>query len=416
MEEKKQVAFLCHPYHRGGVTRWMADAAIAYAQKGFETYFLTLEPKQPFFSGTGRETMLELLAKKHAGIHILTLKVGRAFEFGTPEYCAFIYTKLFRGLPIGTPVILSDDSMVWMAGASLYNSFPLVGVLHADEAYYYDLGKKYSFLVDVLVGVSTRVSRKIAAQLPSGGHPPVYTIPCGINLPAVNKLSNKDNIIHLIYLGRITNYQKRVGDLVKIASRLKQNDIPFHLNIVGDGGEEKIELQEQFKKQGLKNEVNFAGWLPQQEVSAALNASDILLLTSDFEGTPIALMEALASGCGIVGTRVSGIEDYENNPHSGQCFRVYDIGAVDDAVTKIREIANVPMQQRQNAARAIAETQFSMEVCLQRYSRAIAQIPPRVYIKPVIKLSPAKIITSHIISFGRYLKVKRSQRGGSKHR
>src|ERR1700749_2838446 len=126
MSGKQRIAFLCHPYHRGGVTRWMADAAIAYAQKGLEVYFITVDPEKEFFSAKGRETLLQLLAEQKGIVKLVKVKAGSEFEFGTTEYRAYVYQKLLAQLPPGTPVILSDDVAVWAAGASLHESCPII--------------------------------------------------------------------------------------------------------------------------------------------------------------------------------------------------------------------------------------------------------------------------------------------------
>ena len=409
MDEKKRIAFLCHPYHRGGVTRWMADAAISFANSGHEVYFMTLEPVQPFFSGIGRETMLALLAKEKNDIHIVKLNVGRLFEFGTPEYRAFIYKRLFLNLPLGTPVILSDDSTVWEAAVSLHTSFPIVGVLHADEEYYYQLGVKYFDRLSALTCVSNRIFKKITERLHTTYLPHIYTISCGINLPPVNASVSSGDLLQLIYVGRITNYQKRVGDLVKIVALLLKNKVHFHLRIVGDGGDEKTVLQQKFKEENLDSYVTFCGWLSGTEVTNYLRSSDLLVLTSDFEGTPVAMMEALASGCGIVGTRVSGIEDYENEPLAKKCFAVYEVGNIETAVTKIINLSTIPVLSRRKSAREIAETNFSMHVCCDKYLKIMDGIPLHIYITPTFSLSFVENIHSRLISLVRFLKVKYSK-------
>ena len=84
MEQIERIAFLCHPYHRGGVTRWMADAAVAAARRGAQVWFVTIEPSKPFKSAGGREPMVELQAKKQG----LSLNLAPATT-GLPVMCAW---------------------------------------------------------------------------------------------------------------------------------------------------------------------------------------------------------------------------------------------------------------------------------------------------------------------------------------
>jgi len=405
MAENKKIAFLCHPYHRGGVTRWMADAAIAFAGEGWEVYFITVEPSVVFFSGKGRETLLQLLQKGKSSVKTISMRVGREFEFGTQAYRAFVYKKLLLNLPAGTPVILSDDPAVWEAACAMHDTYPVVGVLHADEPYYYSLAKQYFKSVSVLACVSERVKKTTIEQIPDIDVETIYTIPCGINLPAANPVVANGDILQLVYVGRVTEYQKRVSDLVKVCALLHENNKVFHLDIIGDGGD-KTMLEHKFEDAGLSSLVTFHGWLSQKEVSECLGQSDILVLTSDFEGTPIAMMEALAAGCGLAGTRVSGIEDYELHPLANDCLGLFDVGAIEDAITKIEKIAGVPVHVRQQSARKLAEAEFSMQVCLEKYIKAIATINathPKSAEKPEMPFSA--IIYSRIIAVFRAMKV-----------
>ncbi len=406
MSEQKKIAFLCHPYHRGGVTRWMADAAMAYATMNYAVYFVTPEPVVEFYSGKGRETMLQLLKKTPNTIHIGSTKVGREFEFGTPAYNAHTYKKLIlEHVPVGTPIILSDDPTVWQAACALRNSYPIVGVLHADEPHYYQLAEQYKNEVPIFVCVSSRVSRLVQEKTPAIAASRVFIVPCGITLPAVQQNYNSNAVLQLVYVGRITDYQKRSGDLAKLAMSLKLQNIRFHLNIIGDGLETKVALQKTIQEEGLQNDVTFTGWLSQAKVAEYLNTSDVMVLTSDFEGMPIAMMEGLASGCGFVGTRVSGIEDYEHHPLAKDCFRVFEVGDIEGAVHQIQEVAAIPVGARKNAARQLAEEQFSMDICLSRYNKAIATIPAKNYNKTAISLSPVETLKSRLLAGVRALKM-----------
>lgn len=382
----------------------MADAAIALSSKGYHIYFITVVPGKEFTSANGRETLLQLLSRQKNDVKILAARAGYEFEFGTPEYRVYVYCRLLTSLPVGTPVIVSDDKDVWSAAASFHGTYPLVGVLHADEQHYYDLAVKYAGKTDVLACVSERVTRKVKELLPLADK--VFTIPCGIHLPDVSHDRQSGDKLRLVYAGRLTRYQKRVGDLVKVAAALKASGTNFHFNIIGDDEAERPVLERCVKEAGISEQVSFRGWLGQQDVARCLSESDVMLMTSDFEGTPIAMMEALAAGCGMVGTRVSGIEDYELHPLAADCFRIFEVGDIEGAVRKINELGAKPPGVRQQAARKLAEAEFSMDVCLGRYINAMKDIPQCV--KPAAPVyMPAKYkLYSKILARARYWKVR----------
>ncbi len=173
----------------------------------------------------------------------------------------------------------------------------------------------------------------------------------------------------------------------------------------GDGPE-KVSLEQKFTDAGLSQHVTFHGWVSQQVVARHLATSDMLLLTSDFEGTPVAMMEALAAGCGMVGTRVSGIEDYENHPLAADCMGVYATGDIASAADRIVQVAAIQRPVRSRSARRLAETEFSMQVCMDRYYKAIDTIRGDYTPVGAVSLSLKELLYSKTISMVRYLKVK----------
>jgi glycosyltransferase involved in cell wall biosynthesis len=346
----------------------MADAAGSLAAMGYTVHFVTVEPKQDFRSAGGQEPMIQLLAR-YPDVQVTKAMVGSEFEFGTQRYRAHIYASLLAMLPPGTPVILSDDASVWQGATSLSGSYPLIGVLHSDESHYYELARQHARHIAYFACVSRRVRQHLIETLP-GIEGSTAVIPCGIHLSSFSPVAVHDAVLHIAYVGRVTHYQKRVGDLVYICLKLAEARVHFHLDVIGDGSERRA-LEELAGEEGLAENFSFHGWLPQQEVARRLAATDLLLLTSDFEGTPVAMMEALAAGCGVVATRVSGIEDYEHEPGAAQCFRVFETGDVDDAAKKILDLAAAARANRQPAARKMAEQHFSMEQCLSSYLHII---------------------------------------------
>lgn len=402
----RSIAFLCHPYHRGGVTRWMADAAMAFAERGWQCYFVTPSPVESFHSAGAAETMIHLLRSAPASLKVISESVGGEFEFGTPEYKTYIYCRLLAaGVPVGTPIILSDDAAVWAAAGQMSAAYPFVGVLHSDEQQYYDHAKQYHSSIGVFTCVSERVHQTVRKLCPAIDPSLIFTIPCGIQLPPVRFVANNSGRLRLVYVGRLTEYQKRISDLAGLAAVLARRNVDFQFTIIGDGGEDRRRLEQLVAENGLKDKVTFAGWQVKKSVEKNLAESDILVLTSDFEGTPISMMEALASGCGFVGTRVSGIEDYADRPGAQNCYRIFEVGDLERAADFIIELSSVLPVNRQSAARKLAEAEFSMDTCLDRYQAAIAAIKPATYVQVKAVISSSALIRSRLMSAARGIKL-----------
>jgi hypothetical protein len=121
------------------------------------------------------------------------------------------------------------------------------------------------------------------------------------------------------------------------------------------------------------------------------------------------MMEALAAGCGMCGTRVSGIEDYEDHPLAKDCLMAYEVGDIEDAANKIVRIGSIPKTIRRQSARKLAEAEFSMAVCLSRYDRAMAGIKKSFTAPSAVTISAKSMISSRFMATARQLKLKVSR-------
>jgi glycosyltransferase involved in cell wall biosynthesis len=332
--------------------------------------------------------------------------VNFTFEFGSEDYRALVYSSIVRAsVPVGVPIIVSDDSSIWNAAGSIADKYPMIGVLHGDQDVYYDLAKKYLTQLSLCICVSGRIRATMVKKNPYMEMEKLYTIPCGINLPAFAPHDRNDNITRLIFIGRLTDYEQRAEDLVLICAMLHKQAVAFHLDIVGNSDESKKDFSHRFAEAHVGDLVSFHGWQSKEHVQELLNKADVLLLTSNSEGMPLVMMEALASGCAFTGTRVSGIEDYERKPEAADCVAVYTIGNIEDAVNKIRRIAAIPVRDRQLAARKLAETEFSMQVCLDKYVKALGAMGNSTATARNVHMSALDKFKSNGLALGRLLKM-----------
>lgn len=86
--------------------------------------------------------------------------------------------------------------------------------------------------------------------------------------------------------------------------RALRNVPDAHLAVIGDGGLRRA-LEAEADALGLADRVHFTGWWG--DMPEAISDLDVVALTSLNEGTPVALIEALACGIPVVATRVGGI-------------------------------------------------------------------------------------------------------------
>jgi len=98
--------------------------------------------------------------------------------------------------------------------------------------------------------------------------------------------------------------QKNHALLLKSFAQGPASDPRAHLVLVGEG-DLRAELEEQARKLNVAGKVHFLGL--RNDIPDVLGAMDIFVLSSDYEGNPLSVLEAMASGLPIVSTAVGGV-------------------------------------------------------------------------------------------------------------
>lgn len=114
-----------------------------------------------------------------------------------------------------------------------------------------------------------------------------------------------------------------------MARRVKQQRPDAHFVIVGDG-ELRAAVQAQADSLGLRDSVTFTGFV--QDLKPVYSDMDALVISSDNEGTPVSILEALAAGVPVVSTAVGGVPDLLQHGAYGRLTPPGDSDALADAV------------------------------------------------------------------------------------
>ncbi len=124
-----------------------------------------------------------------------------------------------------------------------------------------------------------------------------------------SEVGAKDADLLVGFIGRLTEI-KNLPLLLDAARRLDGNTASVHPSfkflIVGEG-HLRASLEERARKMGLKESVSFLG--NRTDTENIYPGLDVVALTSLNEGTPLSLIEAMASGKAIISTAVGGVVD-----------------------------------------------------------------------------------------------------------
>lgn len=113
---------------------------------------------------------------------------------------------------------------------------------------------------------------------------------------------NEERQNEIAFVGRFEVVQKRQDIMVMAFAKVVKQYPDVKLNFYGDG-EDKTKIEQLVKELNLQANVVFHGVT--KDVVSQLRKSKIFVLTSDYEGIPNALIEAMASGVPVISTDCS---------------------------------------------------------------------------------------------------------------
>ena len=151
--------------------------------------------------------------------------------------------------------------------------------------------------------------------------------------PRRRTLGSLARLIHVASLNRV----KDQSTLLRAMARLRDLDLDFHLDIVGEDTLHG-EMHRLTETLSLEEHVTFRGFLPHSELGPLLARADLLLLSSLHEGCGVVILEAAVAGVPVVGTRVGHIAAW--TPDAAVAVPVGDDEALAGAVMALLKNEN----------------------------------------------------------------------------
>jgi len=166
------------------------------------------------------------------------------------------------------------------------------------------------FWWDRAICVSPFVAR-VAKGLP--GSAKLYCCPLGIKVDAANariyKAGTKNEPLSIVWAGRVEENQKRADLIPRIAHELDNREVSYRWTILGDG-KDLGAITKTLTDMGIKNKFGFKGSVPRQHVLETFREADVMVMPSEFEGLPQALLESMRMGAVPVVSRIPRSTDY----------------------------------------------------------------------------------------------------------
>ena len=295
-----------------------------------------------------------------------TTKNVRVFSTTVPKtgHAAVIHTLEF--LNATQPAVFIPQALPAPHFAAKWaenHGLPWVLTMHSDDPAYWSL-------VDALrpakgKGAIVAVSASIAAQVTSR-YPDteVTVIPCGVAIPEQHVTWNNAKF-RIVFSGRLLERQKRISKVMETLIAACNMSDKLEAVIIGDGTD-KAKVEAMVANARLSNRIRFTGRLSARQVENELLQAQAIILMSDYEGLPVALLEGMAFGLVPVVRNIrSGIPEIVHHATTGIL--------VDDQPANVaKELVALANNQEQwqvlsRNARTLVCNDFSRDACFNKW-------------------------------------------------
>ena len=207
----------------------------------------------------------------------------------------------------------------------------------------------------------------------TGSHPDrTHHIPLGADLARFTYVPDAratvgiaEGVTHFLFAGRFSP-EKGVATLLDAVhiSRAAFTDAGATVTLVGSGSQEAI-LKAKVDELQLDRFVRFVPWVEQDQLPAWYSAADAFVLPSFTEGFSRTVIEAMATGTPVIGSRITGTEDHVIPGQNGFLFEAGDAKALARHLTACVEAPSVVRSMRASAA-DYARRHLSWDVVVKR--------------------------------------------------
>jgi len=170
-------------------------------------------------------------------------------------------------------------------------------------------------------------------------------IHCGVDLERTPLSMGIREPRSMLAVGRLDPV-KGFETLIDAMGLLRDRGVALDCRLVGSGPLDQS-LRQRALERGVASCIDFVGPQPYERISSWMKTATLFVLPSQVaadgnrDGIPVALMEAMASGCPVVSTRVSGIPELIEDNHNGMLVEQRDPAALADAIKRLLDSAEL---------------------------------------------------------------------------
>ena len=201
-------------------------------------------------------------------------------------------------------------------------------------------------------------NRRLAIEKRVGSAEKLVTIHNGIADDGTRARPELADPVRLVMVARFSSQK----DHMTLVRALAAISAPFRLLLVGDGPT-LPEVKAEVTRLGLEDRVEFCG--ARNDVVSILARCQMLVLTTNAEGFPITILEAMRAGLPVIATDTGGTGESVVHEDSGLLVPVRDVAAVKTALARLLESPALRVRMG-NAGRARYEREFGLSAMLRK--------------------------------------------------
>lgn len=254
------------------------------------------------------------------------------------------------------------------AGYARRAGIPTVGVLHSHDPFHWGIVDEFIaghpvFRVSAVVPVSRFIEAEISSMTGTLGVM-VRRIGCGVEIP-MRPAEPAGPVFRLVFVGRLVEEAKRISDVTNALCSVAQRIRRLEAWIVGEGPERGA-VEKIIREKGMGGRVKLLGRVDSAQIYDVLAQCQGFVLLSDYEGLPISMLEAMATGVVPIclDTR-SGVREAIEHDVNGLIVK----DRASDFFTAVRDLQGDPLKWRKLslAARDTVRRRFSIAGCAHQW-------------------------------------------------
>jgi glycosyltransferase involved in cell wall biosynthesis len=220
---------------------------------------------------------------------------------------------------------------------------------------------------DLVVTMGTGAARFFRER---GVRPPVHVVAGGIDRRrfAIHRTAPTED---LVMVGRLAPI-KRV-DLFLAAMACALTQLPALTAVIVGDGAERPDLEMRARELGLEGRVRFVGH--QVDVAPWLARARALVLSSDSEGLPLSVVEAMSAGLPVVVSHVGDLPDLVEDGVNGFLVRERTPEAFSERIVEL--LRDDALCARFSEAALRAAQRYTIEAAARKWEAILAREPPR---------------------------------------